>query len=153
MERLSSGDLKDCLRYEFENSRHWSDEMWKSRMAGGGGNKKRFQYCTDPSGQEMLYLRAFQGHSGRNPIDPSLQDNVLIPNNFSEFIKDCRRYEFENSRHWSDEMWRVEWQEAEETRKYFHTALIHQDKKCLISELFKVIQDAIPLILHCRTMC
>ena len=22
--------LKDCLRYEFENSRHWSDEMWKN---------------------------------------------------------------------------------------------------------------------------
>ena len=39
--------LEDYLRYEFENSRHWSDEMWKSRMAGGGGNKKRFQYCTD----------------------------------------------------------------------------------------------------------
>ena len=47
-------------------------------MAGGGGNNKRFQYCTDPSGQEILYFRALQGHSGRNPIDPSLQDNVLI---------------------------------------------------------------------------
>ena len=33
--------LKDCLRHEFENSRHWSDELWKSRMAGGGGNKKK----------------------------------------------------------------------------------------------------------------
>ena len=55
-------------------------------MAGGGGNKKRFQYCTDPSGQETLYLRALQGHSGRNPIDPTLQDNVLIPNNFLEYI-------------------------------------------------------------------
>ena len=55
-------------------------------MAGGGGNKKRFQYCTDPSGQEILYLRALQGHSGRNPIDPTLQDNVLIPNNFFEYI-------------------------------------------------------------------
>ena len=60
--------------------------MWKSRVAGGGGNKKRFQYCTDPSGQEILYLRALQGHSGRNPIDLSLQDNVLIPNNFFEYI-------------------------------------------------------------------
>ena len=76
--------LKFCLRCEFENSRHWSDEMWKSRMAGGGGNKKRFQYCTDLSGQEILYLRALQGHSERNPIDPSLQDNVLIPNKFFE---------------------------------------------------------------------
>ena len=55
-------------------------------MAGGGGNKKIFQHCTDPSGQEILYLRALQGHSGRNPIDPTLQDNVLIPNNFFEYI-------------------------------------------------------------------
>ena len=51
-----------------------------------GGNKKRFQYCTDPSGQEILYLRALQRHSRRNPIDPELQDNVLIPNNFFEYI-------------------------------------------------------------------
>ena len=55
-------------------------------MAGGGGNIKKIQYCTDPSGQEILYLRALQGHSRRNPIDPSLQDNVLIPNNFFEYI-------------------------------------------------------------------
>ena len=55
-------------------------------MAGGGGNKKRFRYCTDSSGQEILYLRALQSHSGGNPIDSTLQDNVLIPNNFFEYI-------------------------------------------------------------------
>ena len=76
---------KHDLRDKFEHSQHWSDEMWKSRMAGGE-NKKRFQYCTDPSGREILYLRALQGHSGRNPIDPSLQDNVLIPKTFFEYI-------------------------------------------------------------------
>ena len=69
-----------------KNSRHRSDDVWKSRMAGGGGNEKRFQYCTDPSGKEIPYFRALQGHSGRNLIDPSLQDNVLIPNNFFECI-------------------------------------------------------------------
>ena len=37
--------LKDDLQNKFEQSQHWSDEMWKSKMAGGGGNKKRFQYC------------------------------------------------------------------------------------------------------------
>ena len=37
-------------------------------MAGGGGYKKIFQYCSDSLG--ILYLRAFQGHSGRNLIDP-----------------------------------------------------------------------------------
>ena len=46
--------LKDDLRHKFEYSQHWSDDVWKSKMAGGGGNKKRFQYCTDPSGQEIL---------------------------------------------------------------------------------------------------
>ena len=55
-------------------------------MAGGGGNKKRFQYCTDPSGQEILYFRALQRHSGRDPIDLTLQGNVLIPTDFFEYI-------------------------------------------------------------------
>ena len=77
---------KEYLRNHFEQSQHRSDEEWKSTMAKGGGNKKRFQYCTDPSRQEILYLRALQGHSGRNLIDPSLQDNVLIPGDFFEYI-------------------------------------------------------------------
>ena len=51
-------------------------------MAKGGGNKKIFQYCTDSSG-ETLCLRALQGHSGRYLIDPSLQDDVVIPDGFS----------------------------------------------------------------------
>ena len=54
-------------------------------MARGGGNKKRFQYCTDSSGA-ILYLRVLQGHSGRNLIDPSLQDNVIIPDGFFQYI-------------------------------------------------------------------
>ena len=53
--------LEDYLRNHFVHSQHWSDEMWKSTMAKGGGNKKRIQYCTDPSGQEILFLRALQG--------------------------------------------------------------------------------------------
>ena len=50
--------LKDYLRNGFVRSQHWSGEVWKSTMAKGGGTKKRFQYCTDPSGEEILYLRA-----------------------------------------------------------------------------------------------
>ena len=64
---------------------HWSDEKWKSSMAGGGGEKKRFQYCSDSSGT-ILYLRVLQGHSGRSLIDPTVQDNVLIPDDFFEYI-------------------------------------------------------------------
>ena len=47
---------------------------------------------------------------------------------------------------------RVQWQKAEETRKDFNIVLIHQDKKFFISELFKIIQDAVSLILPYRTM-
>ena len=40
-------------------------------------------------GLEILYLRALQGHSGRNLIDPSFQDNVSIPNDFFVHLS-CR---------------------------------------------------------------
>ena len=78
--------LQDYLRNEFGNSQRWFDEKWKGIMAKGGGNKKISQYCTDSLGQDILYLWALQGHSGRNPIDPTLQDTVLIPDNFFEYI-------------------------------------------------------------------
>ena len=63
---------KDNLQKHFQHCHHWSDDKWKKSMAGGGGTKKRYQYC--------------QGHSGRNLIDPTLQDNVFIPNNFFQYI-------------------------------------------------------------------
>ena len=77
--------IKENLQKYFLYCPHWSDSKWKACMAGGGGNKKRFQYYSDSSGT-IVYLRALQGHSGRNLIDPSLQDNVLIPNSFFEYI-------------------------------------------------------------------
>ena len=81
--------IKDYLQNHFVHSRHWSDEKWKNSMAGGGGQKKRFQYCADSSGT-ILYLRALQGHSGRNLIDPSSQDNVVIPDGFFQVRLSCR---------------------------------------------------------------
>ena len=46
---------------------------------------------------------------------------------------------------------RAAWQEEEEARKYFSIVLMLQEK-FITFELFKVIQDAILLILHYRTM-
>ena len=86
MEPMISGEWKIVFGTNLRTLKRWSDEMWKSTMAKSGGNKKRFRYCTDPSRQEILYFRALQGHSVRNLIDPSLQDNVLIPNDFFEYI-------------------------------------------------------------------
>ena len=76
---------KDNLQKHFQHCHHWSDDKWKKSMAGGGGNKKRYQHCAESSGT-ILYFRALQGHSGRNLIDPTLQDNVLIPEDFFKFI-------------------------------------------------------------------
>ena len=59
MERLNSGEIKDDLQKHFLYCHHWSDEQWKKSMARGGGNKKRYQYCTDSSGA-ILYLWALQ---------------------------------------------------------------------------------------------
>ena len=54
-------------------------------MAAGGGSKRRYQYCSDNSGR-ILYLRALQGHSGNNLIDPTLQDNVVIGSGIFHYI-------------------------------------------------------------------
>ena len=62
--------IKDDLQKHFLCCHHWSDDKWKKTMAGGGGTKKIYLYCTDSSGV-ILYLRALQGHSGRSLIDPS----------------------------------------------------------------------------------
>ena len=77
--------MKKNLQKQFPQSIHWSDDRWKACLTVRGGVKRRFQYCTDDSGA-IVYLRALQGHSGRNLIDPSLQDNVVIPSNFFQHI-------------------------------------------------------------------
>ena len=77
--------IKENLQNQFPQSIHWSDDRWKACLAAGGEAKRRFQYCTDDSGT-IVYLRALQGHSGRNLIDPSLKNNVVIPSNFFQHI-------------------------------------------------------------------
>ena len=41
--------IKDNLQTYLLYCHYWSDDKWKSSMAGGGGNKKIFQYCSDAS--------------------------------------------------------------------------------------------------------
>ena len=77
--------IKDNLQKHFLCCHHWSDDRWKACLAAGGGRKKRFQYCSDSSGI-IVYLRALQGHSGHSLIDPTLQDKVVIPSNFFQYI-------------------------------------------------------------------
>ena len=77
--------IKFHLRNHSSQVQHWSDDRWKSCLAAGGGSKRRYQYCSDNSGR-VLYLRALQGHSGNNLIDPTLQDNVVIGSGIFHYI-------------------------------------------------------------------
>ena len=77
--------MKENLQSQFPHSLHWSDGGWKVCLAARGGAKRRFHYCTAASGT-IVYFRVLQGHSGRNLVDPSLQDNVVIQSNFFQHI-------------------------------------------------------------------
>ena len=77
--------IKNFLQNQFPQIIYWSDDRWKACLSAGGGAKRRYQYCTDISGT-IIYFRALQGHSGRNFIDPSLQDNVVIQSGFFQHI-------------------------------------------------------------------
>ena len=77
--------IKFHLRDHHSQIQNWSDDRWKACLAAGGGSKRRYQYCSDNLGT-ILYLRALQGHSGSNLIDPTLQDNVLIGTGIFPYI-------------------------------------------------------------------
>ena len=52
-----------------------------------------FQYCLNTnSSKHFLYFRAIHGHSGGTLVDPTLQDYVLLPDDFAEYI-----YHMENA--------------------------------------------------------
>ena len=72
MERLNSGEKKIIFRIIL-------------CFVIIGLTKWKSQYCADSSGT-ILNLRALQSHSRRKVIDPSLQDNLFIPDGFFEYI-------------------------------------------------------------------
>ena len=90
LQREEDGAIEFCkikfhLRNHHSQIQNWSDDRWKACLAAGGGSKRRYQYCSDNLGA-IIYLRALQGHSGSNLIDPTLQDNVLIGTGIFPYI-------------------------------------------------------------------
>ena len=71
---------------------HWSAEKWRDLRSKGGEQKKRFQCCLKPNcPQKFLYFRDVQGQSGtaycgNARINPALQDNVLLPMDFTKHV-------------------------------------------------------------------
>ena len=80
-------DIMKEFEAKFDGSSQWSVNDWITYLAKGRGHKKRFQYCLNPHSSKLfLYFRAIQRHSGNNLADPTLQDNVLFPDDFAEYI-------------------------------------------------------------------
>ena len=77
MEQLNSTELHFIFEIILHKYSNGLMIVGKACLAAGGGSKRRYQYCSDNSGT-IIYLRALQGHSGHNLIDPTLQDNVVI---------------------------------------------------------------------------
>ena len=73
------------MKKQFACVPFWSINKWISVLAKGGGQKKRFQHCLNPNYPQKFMYRAIQGHSG-STINPELQDNVLLPEGFTEYI-------------------------------------------------------------------
>ena len=79
MEQLNGESCYLCFCREHPEVEKWTQQVWLDHLEKGS-DKKRCQYCLDSNGY-LLYVRAFQGHSGGNKVDPSLQDNADIPYN------------------------------------------------------------------------
>ena len=74
-----------------EEEVRWCFAITTWRLDINTGNRRRakkiFHYCVNPnSSNQFLYLRSIQGHSGNNAVDLALQDSVLLPNDFVEYI-------------------------------------------------------------------
>ena len=88
MERLNSGEKKEYLRTKFEHSQHWSDDMWKSKMGGSGGNKKNTSIVLIHEDKKCFISELFK----------VIQDTHRMRNQFTlrrEFRIDFGRTKFE----------------------------------------------------------
>ena len=76
--------LLPMLFRDHENARGWTNHEWWDHLHRGN-DKKIFQYCMNTDGF-IHYMRAIQGHSGANKVDPSLLDSVKFSFMWSEYL-------------------------------------------------------------------
>ena len=87
-------DLIEEFKVKFVGTLQRTVDAWVGLLAEGRGEKKIFQYCLNPySSDEFLYFRAIQGHSRNNAIVPTLQHNVLLPDDFAEHTRNALHYQ------------------------------------------------------------
>ena len=85
MERLNSGDKRIVFVTNLSALSIGLMKCGRAKWQEAEETRKDFSTVLIVQ-EQFLYLRALQGHSGRNLIDPSSQDNVLIRDKFFEYI-------------------------------------------------------------------
>ena len=86
MERLNSGDWRIIFGTILRTLDIGLLKCGRARWQVAEATSEDFNIVLTRQDQKLFYLRALQGHSGRNPIDRSLQDNVIILDTFFEYI-------------------------------------------------------------------
>ena len=80
-------DLIEKFKVKFVGTSEWTVDAWTTFLAKGGGPKKKFQYCLNPNSSKHFLS---QRNSGTIPeiilLVHTLQDNVLLPDDFAEYI-------------------------------------------------------------------
>ena len=77
---------RSSSEFIFMFGHHWSDEKWKSIMAKRRRKQENISVLYRCFRRNYLPPSSSRSISGRNLIDPSLQDTVLIPDDFFKYI-------------------------------------------------------------------
>ena len=70
--------LESCRAEPTMDISDWTTDEWIEHLARGS-TRQRFQYCLDCTGTFKVTLED-------KKVDPTLHDNVILPNNFVKFI-------------------------------------------------------------------
>ena len=70
--------------FDIEGAGIFSDSQWLSIILRGS-NKPRFQYFLDLN-ENLMYVRAIQGHSGEAMVYPDMLNDVAIPFGWKEYL-------------------------------------------------------------------
>ena len=77
--------IKDHLQKSFPHCSNLSDDKWRKAVAGGGGNKKRYQYSTDSSGT-FFTCELFKSIQDAVLLILHYRTNAIIPDGFFKYI-------------------------------------------------------------------
>ena len=84
---LRFDDIMENIKAEFDGTSQWPINDWITFFGKGRKTKEKVSILLIPiSSKHFLYFSASKGHPGGTLVDPPLQDNVLFPEDFTEYL-------------------------------------------------------------------